>query len=150
MEEKKKDNNEDEYLEEDVYQSWSGTFADGTNSLIATLVWKKFHSKQKNDRWMDWDGLEDEAVVNRNFYLGNESPSFDWIIERREFDTKAVVKETFTDGWDSLVQMKLTAFVNEPLTNEGMNSFLRDIQRSNRIEWQKVVLSKTEFIEIYG
>lgn len=145
----KKDIDEKEALEENVFQSWSGTFADGSNSLIATIVWKKHHSKGKNDKWIDWDGVEDDAVVNRNFYLGNESPSFDWSLEQRDFDMKATVKETFTDGWNSLVQMKITAFVIEPKTSQEMNAFLKDLVQANRIEWQKTVIDKDEFTEIF-
>jgi hypothetical protein len=149
LEQTKKEIDENENLEQDVYQSWSGTFADGTNSLVATLVWKKESSKQENTKWMEWNGEQDGSVVNRNFYLGNESPSFDWLLITREFDTKATVKETFMDGWNSVIQLKLTAFVQEPKTKEGMNSFLRDLFQQEQIDWQRCMISKQEIIEIF-
>lgn len=149
LEQTKKDIDEEENLEEDVYQSWSGTFADGINSLVATLVWKKETSRKENAKWVEWNGEQDGSVVNRNFYLGNETPSFEWIMTSREFDTKAVVKETFMDGWNSVIQLKLTAFVRESKTKEEMNLFLGDLVQQDRIEWQRCMLTKQEVTEIF-
>lgn len=149
LEKTKKDIDEEENLEEDVYQSWSGTFADGTNSLVATLVWKKESSRKENAKWVEWNGEQDGSVVNRNFYLGNETPSFDWMIVNREADTKATVKETFMDGWNSVIQLNLSAFVQEPKTKEGLNLFLGDLVQHDRIDWQRCMLTKQEVTEIF-
>ena len=149
LEETKKDIDEDENQEEGVYQSWSGTFADGTNSLVVTLVWKKESSRNENTKWMEWDGEQDGSVINRKFYLGNENPSFDWVITERDFDTKATVKETFMDGWNSVIELKVTAFVQQQKTGEEMNSFLKGLLEQERIEWQRCVISKEETTAIF-
>lgn len=149
LEQTKKDIDEEEHLEEDVYQSWLGTFADGTNSMVATLVWKKESSRKENANWIEWNREQDGSVINRNFYLGNESPSFDWLLTNREADTKGVVNETFMDGWNSVIQLNLTAFVKEPKTKEGMNLFLGDLLQQERIDWQRCMLTKQEVTEIF-
>ena len=150
LENTKQDIDENEATEKNIYQAWSGTFADGTDSLEITLVWKKECSRKKNEKWLDWDGLEDASVINRNFYLGNLDPSFIWAFIPRDNDTKADVKETFTDGWNSIIQLKLTAFIHEPKTNDGMNLYLKDLLVRGEIEWQKCLLSKHEIIEAFG
>jgi hypothetical protein len=136
-------------LEKHLYQSWSGSFADTTTSLTITLVSKKETSKKTNWKWMEWNGEEDGSVVNRNFYLGNDTPSFDWEITPREFDSKGVVKETFMDGWESVIQLKLTAFVQEAKTNEGMNLFLQQLIQHNQIVWKRCMISNEEATAIF-
>lgn len=149
LERTKKTIDQEESLEEAVYPSWSGTFADETTSLIVTIVWKKESSRKENAKWIEWGGEEDGSVVNRNFYLGNENPSFDWDITARDFDTKAVVKETFMDGWNSVIQLKVTAFVREQKTKEEMNRFLQELVERHQIDWQKSTISKEETIVIF-
>ena len=135
---------------ESVYQAWSGAFADGENSLIITLIRKGFCLKRENNTWIDWDGSEDASVVSRNFYLGNQNPSFDWKIEPRDNDVKATVSETMIDGWDSIIQMKLTAFVNNSYTSsEQLNSYLQELIVENKIEWQKTIIDLREYREIF-
>ena len=137
-------------IEEGIYQAWSGAFADGENSLIVTLVRKSLHSKRENDTWIDWDGSEDSSVVSRNFYLGNTNPSFDWTIEPRDLDVKATFSETMIDGWDSIIQMKLTAFVNNSFASSAeLNSYLQKLIVENKIEWQKTVIDLREYNEIF-
>ena len=132
------------------YQAWSGAFADGENSLIITLVKKKFCSKRENDTWIDWDGSEDASVVSRNFYLGNLNPSFDWKIEPRDNDVKVSVSETMIDGWDSIIQMKLMGFVTSSYdSSEKLNSYLQKLIVENKIEWQKTILDIREYQEIF-
>lgn len=150
IEKNKKDIDLEDLVEENIFQAWSGTFADGKNSLIATLVWKKESSRKKNSKWIDWNGDQDDSVTNRDFYLQKESPSFEWLITKREEDTKAVVKETFMDGWNSVILLKIAMFVEEEKTGSEMNEFLKSLQNGNQIDWQKVVLTAGEINQIFG
>jgi hypothetical protein len=146
----KKDLDEEDIVEDGVYQAWSGAFADGENSLLITLVRQKVCTKKANTTWIDWDGTEDSSVINRNFYLGNSDPSFSWTIETRESDTKAIVKETLTDGWNSVIQIKLEAFVKEFQSDTNMNHYLKKLVEEGRIEWQKTLITKREFREEFN
>jgi hypothetical protein len=150
LEATKKDIDVEEQVEEDMFQTWSGTFADGKNSLIATLVWKKENMRKENCKWLDWNGDNDGSVTNRDFYLQKENPSFDWQITKREFDTKATVKETFMDGWNSVILLKFTVFVEDEKTSQEMNLFLKSLLEAARIEWQKCILSNEEVTQIFG
>ncbi len=147
---KKKDIDEDDATEPNVYQSWSGTFADGENSLVATIVRMKSTTRKKNNEWMEWDGSNDASVVTRNFYLGNLDPSFTWTIKQREFDTEAIAKETMVDGWNSVIQIKLTAYVKNPWTKKELDYFLKYLFQDERIEWQKTILTKREFEQMFN
>lgn len=150
LKETKQDIDSSGEIEETVYPSWSGSYADGEDSLLITIVRQKFCSKKKNDAWVSWDGADDASVVSRNYYLGNSDPSFDWNIQEREFDTKATAKETMTDGWDSLVHIKLTAFVNKSIqTSTDVNTFLKRLLEQNRIEWQKTLVELREYRDIF-
>jgi hypothetical protein len=150
VEEGKQDADERFNLDKTVYQAWSGTFADGENSLIATIVKQRFCTRKENEEWVDWDGSHDSSVITRNFYLGNTKPSFEWELESRDFDTKATVKDIMIDGWDSLIQLKLTCYMkNSYETSEHMNAFLRKLIEENRIEWQKTVLDLAEYRGIF-
>lgn len=135
----KKDLDEEEELEENVCQSWTGTFADGDDSLFITILREKYTSKKKNKEWIDWDESNDPSVVSRNFYLGNSDPSFDWIVTKRDTDTQATVRDTMTDGWNSLVHLKLKAFVKDEKTSEEMNAFLKKLIQEDKIEWSKTL-----------
>lgn len=146
----KKDIDEEDSVEPDVYQSWSGTYADGEDSLIITIVREKIHPKKKNIAWMDWDGTTDSSVISRNFYLGNSDPSFIWSLEKRDFDTKAWVSETMIDGWESVVRMKLTAFMRDEISSERMNVYLKSWIENEKIDWQKTLLTKQEFEAIFN
>lgn len=137
---KKQDKSQEDILEEDFYQCWEGNFADGEDSLLIHIVRKKYTKKSKNMAWIQWDGSEDGSVITRNFYLGNQNPSFDWSITKREEDTLASVQEMLTDGWDCVVQIKLTAFMKEEKTNSEMNEFLRTLLINDKIEWEKSLL----------
>jgi hypothetical protein len=149
LEKNKRDIDTEDLVDENVFQAWSGTFADGQNSLIATLVWKKEHSRKKNSKWVDWNGEQDGSLTNRDFYIQKENPSFDWRITKREFDTKAVVKETFMDGWNSVILLKITVFVGEEKTNNEMNYFFKNLVEANQIDWQKSLLPLNEINQIF-
>lgn len=149
LEKTKKDLDEEELVEQNVYQAWSGSFADGKNSLIATLVWKKECSRKKNTKWLDWNGEDDGSVTNRDFYIQRESPSFEWQISKREADTKGTVKEIFMDGWNSVILLKFTVFVEEEKTRNEMNAFLKGLMEANQIDWQRCILSKEEINRIF-
>ena len=149
LEKNKRDIDTEDLVDENLFQAWSGTFADGQNSLIATLVWKKEHSRKKNGKWVDWNGEQDGSVTNRDFYIQKENPSFDWQITKREFDTKAVVKESFMDGWNSVILLKITVFVPEKKTNDEMNLFFKSLLEANQIDWQKSLLPLTEINQIF-
>lgn len=145
----KRDIDETELVEPDVYQSWSGIFADGTDSLLIAIVWEKQNTRYSNQEWIEWDGEENASVINRNFYLGNNAPSFDWQIQpHNTTESKAVVKETFTDGWDSVIYLKLVSFVEGTKTSNEMNMFLKEVLSQNRIEWDRRLLSKRELTEL--
>ena len=146
----KKDFDEEDIIEEGIYQAWSGAFADGENSLLITLVRQKVCTKKANTSWVDWDGTEDSSVVTRNFYLGNSDPSFSWTIETRESDTKATVRETLIDGWNSVIQIKLEGFLKDYTPDTSMNSYLKKLVNENRIEWQKTLFSKRDFEEAFN
>ncbi len=145
----KKDNDTGDLVDENVYQCWSGTYANGDDSLVVTIVRQKHCTVGANDAWIEWDGSADASTVTRDFYLGNKSPSFDWQIEKRDYDTKSIVKDTMVDGWTSLVHLKLTAFVKEDATSEYMNRFLKQLVDNGRIEWHKQLLPKEEFTAIF-
>lgn len=150
IEETKQDVDDSSLLDKTVYQSWSGTYADGEDSLVVTIVKQKFCSRKENEEWLDWDGSEDSSVITRNFYLGNSNPSFEWKIEPRQFDVKATVKDTMIDGWDSVIQLKLTSYVNSSIqTSEQLNSFLRKLVEEDRIDWQKNILDIGEYRSIF-
>ncbi len=146
----KKDMDEEDIVEDGVYQAWSGAFADGENSLLITLVRQKVCTKKANTSWMDWDGTEDSSVITRNFYLGNSDPSFSWTIETRESDTKATVKETLTDGWNSVIQIKLESFLKDFQPETDMNTYFKKLVEDDRIEWQKTLFTKREFREAFN
>ncbi len=149
LEATKRDIDEMEAVEEDMYQAWSGTFADGTNSLVATIVWKKCNTKYSNQKWVTWDGEEDASVINRNFYLGNNAPSFDWQIQSHgATGSKAILNETLTDGWDSVVYIKIVSFLESSTTKNEMDSLLKEIVSQGRIEWERCLLSKQELTEL--
>jgi hypothetical protein len=150
MKETKQDIDSANELEDSVYQSWNGTYADGENSLVVTLVRKNLRSKGENESWVDWDGSNDPSVVSRNFYLGNLSPSFEWKVEPREFDIKATIREIMIDGWDSVIEMKVTAFVNNTYeSSEQLNSYLQKLVVENKIEWQKNVIDIREYNDMF-
>lgn len=137
----KKDIDEEEQLDENLYQSWEGVFADGNDSLRITIVREKYNSKKKNNEWIDWDERTDPSVVSRNFYLGNMDPSFEWKITKRDNDTEVVVRDTLTDGWNSLVHLILKGFLKEEVTSEQMNKFLKKLIQEEKIEWTKTLTS---------
>lgn len=149
LEKTKKDLDENDIVETEWYQSWNGTYANGVDSLIITIVRQKACTKNANEDWIELDTADDTTIVTRNFYLGNENPSFNWVLEKREFDTKAVVKDTMMDGWASLVHIKLTAFMKEDVTSNQMNMFVKKLCSQNLIEWQKQLLPKEEFTAIF-
>jgi hypothetical protein len=149
LEKNKKDIDTEDLVEENVFQAWSGTFADGQNSLIATLVWKKESSRKKNRKWLDWNGEQDGSVTNRDFYIQKESPCFDWQITKRDNDTKAVVRETFMDGWNSVILLKMTMFVEQEKSNDEMNLFFQNLLQANQVDWQKCVYSTNEINRIF-
>lgn len=150
VQETKQDTSDSLDIDKTVYQSWSGTFADGQNSLLVTIVRQKFGSKKENDEWVDWDGSNDSSTITRNFYIGNTNPLFNWTIETRDFDVKATVCETMIDGWDSVVLMKITTFMNPSYqTSTQMNSFLKIQMEENRIEWQKNLIELDEYQSIF-
>lgn len=137
-------------LQEDIYQGWTGTYADGENSLLLYIIRQKTTSKRKNDTWIEWDGSEDTSVTSRNFYLGNLDPSFSWSFEKRESDIQASVQDTLMDGWNSVVHMKFDAFIKEEEdTDEKMNLFFKQLIVNNRIEWEKILLTKEEFTDLF-
>lgn len=142
----KQDIDENDTLEEDMYQAWSGAFADGDNSLLVTIVRQKVCTKKANSVWVDWDGEDDASVVTRNFYLGNSDPSFSWTLKEREDDTQGIVKETMTDGWNSIIQVIITAFVKNKEVD--MNSYFKQLLEDNKIEWQKTLFSKRDLDEM--
>jgi hypothetical protein len=144
----KQDIDEEETLEEDMYQAWSGAFADGENSLLVTIVRQKVSTKKANSVWVDWNGDEDASVITRNFYLGNSDPSFSWTLQKRETDMEATVKETMTDGWNSVIQLKIVAYVKESETD--MNLYFKKLLQESRIEWQKTLFSKRQFLEEFN
>jgi len=144
----KQDIDEEETLEEDMYQAWSGAFADGENSLLVTIVRQKVSTKKANSVWVDWNGDEDASVITRNFYLGNSDPSFSWTLQKRETDMEATVKETMTDGWNSVIQLKIVAYVKESETD--MNLYFKKLLQEGRIEWQKTLFSKRQFLEEFN
>jgi hypothetical protein len=146
----KKDVDEEDVIEEEVYQSWSGAFADGQDSLLVTLVREKIHTKKKNTIWVDWDGTTDSSVITRNFYLGNTNPSFSWSFEKRESDTKAIAKDTMIDGWESVIQIHLSGFVKEEKTSDEMNAYLKELVEQEKIEWQKTLLTKQEVRTLFN
>ena len=141
----KKDIDTDDIAEKDVYQGWTGQYADGNDSLTITLIRKKISTKKMNKDWIDWDGTEDASLVSRNYYLGNASPSFEWAVEKREEDTKMEVRESMIDGWNSVIEMKMTAFVKEEM---DANSFLKRLVLENQIEWEKVLFTQEEYEEL--
>lgn len=149
LEKNKKNIDMEDLVEENVFQAWSGTFADGRNSLIATLVWKKECLRKENTTWLDWNGEQDASVTNRDFYIQKQNPSFQWEITKRNFDTKAVVKESYMDGWNSVYQLKFTVFVEDEKTNEQMNLFLKNLLDSNQIDWQRCVIQEDEVNHIF-
>lgn len=141
---KKKDIDKDDVIEDDVYQCWSGAFADGHDSVLVTIVREKIHSKKKNTDWVDWDGSSDSSVITRNFYLGNADPSFSWSVEKRDNDTKVTARDTMIDGWESVIQIQLTGFVQEETSSDEMNLFLKELVDHEKLEWQKTLLTKRE------
>lgn len=145
----KQDININMMIEDDVYQAWTGTYADGENSLLLYIIRKKLTSREKNARWVEWDQSEDTSVTSRNFYLGNLNPSFTWSFKKREADIQASVQDTLMDGWNSVISMKFDGFVKEEDTDEKMNAFFRQLISNNRIEWQKILLSKEEFTALF-
>ena len=146
----KQDINEDDILDENMYQSWAGTYGDSEESLIITVLRQKVCSKKANRAWLDWDGSSDASVISRNFYLGNSDPCFVWTVTQRETDTKATVKETMTDGWNSLIQVKLAAFVKELSTSDQFNAFVKKLIEEDKIVWKKSLLSKGEFKYLFN
>jgi hypothetical protein len=140
----KKDKDENELLEDTIYQGWSGAFADGEESVLITIIRQKVCTKQANTKWIDWDGSDDTSVINRNFYMGNENPNFSWNFKQRESDTEAMVKETLTDGWNSIIQQKIVAYVKDKSSDTEMNAFLKKIVNEDKIDWQKTLFTKRE------
>lgn len=136
-------------LESNLYQSWSGRFSDTTTNVTILLVSKKETSKRANWKWMEWNGDDDGSVLNRNFYLGNDVPSFDWEIVPGEFDTKAVVNETFMDGWESVIQLKVTACVREINTKDELNLLLQQLLQHHQIDWKRCMISNEETTAIF-
>ena len=147
--EKEEEKNTDADIDFDVYQGWNGTYADGDNSLLIQIVRMKESSKRKNANWIDWDGEDDSSTVSRNFYLGNADPSFSWLRKVREDDVQGLVQETMTDGWSSLIRMKIECFV-EQSEDMDMNLFLKNLIAQNKIEWTKILFTKEECRTIFG
>ena len=146
---KDKGNANDSIFGDGMYQCWSGLYNSSDLTLYITIVREKMSSIEKNLKWIQWNGSTDASVVSRDFYLGNADPSFSWSYEQREFDTKCSVRETMTDGWDSLIQMKITATVKN-IPEEGMNEWLKEVLLAKKIHWQKTLISKEEFTSMFG
>ncbi len=149
LSETKKDKDENDLPEENVYQGWSGTYADGQDSVLLTILRQKVCTKDSNTKWVDWDGTTDASVINRNFYMGNENPTFTWTFVHRESDIEATVKETMTDGWNSVIQQKIVAYTKDKSLNNEINAFLKKLVDEDKIEWQKTLFSKREMEEMF-
>jgi hypothetical protein len=143
-----KSNKVEETVDEDFYQAWHGTYADGDNSLLIHIARQKVCSKENNKRWLSWDGSDDASTISRNFSLGNGDPTFNWQVVERENDVHGFVRDTMTDGWNSAVHMKLDCFLSEE--GDSMNAFVKDLIAKNKIEWHKVLLSDEQFNEIFS
>jgi hypothetical protein len=61
---------------------------------------------------------------------------------------EATVKETMTDGWNSVIQLKIVAYVKESETD--MNLYFKKLLQESRIEWQKTLFSKRQFLEEFN
>lgn len=146
----KKDKDENDLPEENIYQGWSGAYADGEESVLITIIRQKVCTKKANTKWVDWDGSNDASVINRNFYMGNEHPTFIWTFKQRENDTEATVKEMMTDGWNSVIQQKIVAYTNDKTIDRDMNLFLKKLVDEEKIDWQKTLFTKREVDEMFN
>lgn len=147
LEKRKKNIGTEDILEDNVYQCWSGIYADGDDSLSITLVRKKISTKKNNEKWIDWDGSPDASVISRDYYLGNQSPSFVWTVRERENDVEFEATESMIDGWNSVIQVKLIAFISSEMSS--MNDFIKNLMNQNRIEWDKTLMSHEEYESIF-
>lgn len=151
LEATKKDFDMLETIEPDMYQSWLGSFTDGSTCVLVTIVWKKCNTAKSNVEWLNWDKSEDESVINRNFYLGNTDPSFDWSISENGLShMKAEVNDMLTDGWNTLIQYKITAFIQESKTNDELNALLKKLILQGQLEWERSLISKQEVADIFA
>lgn len=153
----KKDYDDTEEIQEDTYQAWKGLYEKGDLQLSIVIWREKLSSVAKNQQWLDWDGQADASCTVRDFYLGNGSPDFAWMVRQTdEFGFNATVSETMVNGWDSVIKMSLhlhcpslrTLIEDEngmaDTPSETCNGMLGRVVSTNGITWSRALLPKTE------
>ncbi len=155
----KQDYDESYEIEDGKYQAWQGNFLKDDIQLKIYIWRDKLSTRNKNQEWISWNKMEeakdeeDSSVVVRDFYLGNSNPEFKWLLESDMKDLyRLVVKETMTNGWNSLIKIEITLscskkehlaeFVGMKNYNydETTNAVLQKCIKDELIDWSKILM----------
>ena len=149
----KKDYDETDEIEEDMYQGWSGRYYVDDLKITITLWREKLSTIKKNQEWKAWDGKRDGSCVVRDFYLGNSNPDFQWKTITLGGIYSGLATETMVNGWDSVVKLEILACGStkesivsymkgdeEKSDNHLFNSFLKRAIDENVIEWTRSLI----------
>ena len=138
----KKDYDEDDEIEEGVYQAWKGVTLSGEEVSIEITIWReKLSTLAKNREWKGWEGEPDGSCVVRDFYIGNLNPDFQWTVREAEGLSCGSVRETMVNGWDSVVKMKIDMLCQK---EDGLlpvwNQVLKEHLEQRKICWSKELI----------
>lgn len=105
----KKDYEEEEELEDGIYQAWIGSSKSIPIGLTVRIWREKISTKKKNLEWKSWDNTSDGSCVVRDFYLGNSNPDFSWKVKpfSEETPVSALMEDTLINGWDSICKIEI-------------------------------------------
>lgn len=134
----KKDYDETDEVEEGVYQAWKGVYTDASTSTCLKIWKEKPSTIKRNQDWLQTD--HSASCIVRDFYLGNGDPEFHWKIS----ETAGYVEETFVNGWDSVIKLKVEIIWLVKNEIEGsdasLNHLLSDILKKGDILWTRELL----------
>jgi hypothetical protein len=154
----KQDYDESDEIDNGKYQAWLGNFGKDDIALKIYIWRDKLSTRNKNQEWISWQKekegeQEDSSVIVRDFYLGNSNPEFKWLLESDMKDLyRLVVKETMTNGWNSLIKIEITLscskkehlseFVGMKNYNydETTNAVLQKCIQEKLIDWRKILM----------
>jgi hypothetical protein len=148
----KQDYDESNEIEEKKSQAWKGIFNQEGKQLVVTLWQEKECTIKQNQEWIAWDGQDNSSTVVRDFYLGNLHPEFLWSLDESGVSLVASVDDTFVNGWDSVIKIKifmslaskqtLLEFVEQAHWNGNptLNSALAKMLESGSIAWNRVLI----------
>jgi hypothetical protein len=157
----KKDYDESEEIEEGKYQCWKGYNEKYTLDMelgftLKIRLWKEaFNTYKKNHEWVNQEDSTTNPVCD--YYLGNRNPDFDWECVQKDLFAgekllTADVSETFVDGWDNTVRLRITIscsdwqnivdFIEEDSYHGDvtLNKLLKKCIHEGHISWSRYLI----------